>query len=116
MSPRGDAGQGFPQAEVAVDGECRTQVQTHCCLEIHAVLADWRLDGLTIYMSTQYRAGVRNEIAAAFCLPRSRIRAIVDAKDGGFGSKSSAGNYVCAAVALSRRAGAPVRLVLNREE
>jgi xanthine dehydrogenase YagR molybdenum-binding subunit len=35
---------------------------------------------------------------------------------GGFGSKSGAGNYVRAAVALSRQAGAPVRLVLDRSE
>ena len=35
---------------------------------------------------------------------------------GGFGSKSSAGNYARAAVALSRAAGAPVRLVLDRHE
>ncbi len=113
---RGDAEQGFAQADVIVEGEFRTQVQTHCCLETHAVVADWRADGLTVYMSTQYAAGVRNELAAAFDLPRSRVRVVVDAMGGGFGSKSSAGNYVRAAVALSRIARAPVRLVLDRDE
>ena len=71
---------------------------------------------LTVYMSTQYAAGVRNELAAAFGLPRSRVRVIVEAMGGGFGSKSSAGNYARAAVALSRIARAPVRLVLDRDE
>ena len=113
---RGDVAQGFARAEAVVEAEFRTQVQTHCCLEPHAVVADWRPDGLTVYMSTQYTAGVRNELAEAFGLPRSHVRVIVDAMGGGFGSKSGAGNYVQAAVALSRRAGAPVRLVLDREE
>ena len=94
--------QGFAQADVIVEGEFRTQVQTHCCLETHAVVADWRADRLTVYLSTQYAAGVRNELATAFGLPRSRVRVIVEAMGGGFGSKSSAGNYVRAAVALSR--------------
>jgi xanthine dehydrogenase YagR molybdenum-binding subunit len=41
---------------------------------------------------------------------------VVDAMGGGFGSKSSLGNYGSIAVDLSRRAQAPVRLVLDREE
>jgi xanthine dehydrogenase YagR molybdenum-binding subunit len=113
---RGDVSAGFAQADVVVEGEFRTQVQTHCCLETHAVVADWRPDGLTVYMSTQYTAGVRRELAQAFGLPLGSVRVVVDAMGGGFGSKSGAGNYVRAAVALSRQARAPVRLVLDREE
>jgi xanthine dehydrogenase YagR molybdenum-binding subunit len=113
---RGDVAKGFADADVVVEAEYRTQVQTHCCAETHAVVADWRADGLTVYLSTQFTAGVRAELAEAFGLPRNRVRVVVDAMGGGFGSKSSAGNYVRAAVALSRLAGAPVRLVLDRHE
>jgi len=113
---RGDAAAGLAAADVVVEGEFRTQTQTHCCMETHAVVADWRAEGLTVYKSTQFTAGVRNELAEAFGLPRSKVRVVVDAMGGGFGSKSSAGNYVRAAVALSRAAGAPVRLVLDRHE
>jgi xanthine dehydrogenase YagR molybdenum-binding subunit len=113
---RGNAAEGLARAAVQVEGEYRTQVQTHCCLETHAVVADWRRDGVTVYMSTQFTAGVRSELAHAFGLPLSRVRVVVDAMGGGFGSKSSAGNYVRAAVALSRAARAPVRLVLDRRE
>jgi xanthine dehydrogenase YagR molybdenum-binding subunit len=107
---RGDIDAGFAEAEVVVEEDYRTQVQTHCCMETHSVVADWRPDGLTIYLSTQFTAGVRNELAEAFKLPRNRVRVVVDAMGGGFGSKSSAGNYARAAVALSRAAAAPVRL------
>ncbi|HUL94120.1 MAG TPA: xanthine dehydrogenase family protein molybdopterin-binding subunit [Burkholderiales bacterium] len=113
---RGDANAGFAQADVTVAGEYRTQVQTHCCMETHAVVADWRSDGLTVYASTQYTAGVRAELAQIFGLPLSRVRVVVDAMGGGFGSKSSAGNYMRAAVMLSRQAGAPVRIALDRSE
>jgi xanthine dehydrogenase YagR molybdenum-binding subunit len=113
---RGDPEEGFTQADVIVDGEYRTQVQTHCCLEPHAIVADWRADGLTVYMSTQFTAGVRHELAETFGLPLNRVRVIVDGMGGGFGSKSSLGNYGRVAVALSRQAQAPVRIILDREE
>ena len=113
---RGDAKEGLAAAEVTVEGEFRTQVQTHSCMETHAVVADWRKDGLTVYMSTQYTAGIRAQLAQAFHLPLGRVRVIVEAMGGGFGSKSGVNNYVLAAVALSRQANAPVRLVLDRHE
>ncbi len=113
---RGDIAQGFAQAEVVVEGEFRTQTQTHCCLEPHAIIADWRADGLTVYMSTQFTAGVRHELAETFGLPLSRVRVVVDGMGGGFGSKSSLGNYGRIAVALSRQAHAPVRVNLLRDE
>jgi xanthine dehydrogenase YagR molybdenum-binding subunit len=113
---RGDVAQGFIQADVVVEGEYRTQVQTHCCLEPHAIVADWRGDGLTVHMSTQFTAGVRHELAEAFDLPLSRVRVIVDGMGGGFGSKSTLGNYGRIAVTLSRQAQAPVRIVLDRQE
>jgi xanthine dehydrogenase YagR molybdenum-binding subunit len=116
ITSRGDAAQGLMRADVVVEGEYRTQVQTHCCLEPHAIVADWRANGLTVYMSTQYTAGVRHELAEAFGLPLNRVRVIVDGMGGGFGSKSSLGNYGRIAVALSRQAQAPVRVMLDRQE
>jgi xanthine dehydrogenase YagR molybdenum-binding subunit len=113
---RGDVGQGFAQADVEVENQYLTCVQTHCCLEPHAIVADWRADGLTVYMSTQFTAGVRHELAEAFGIPLSRVRVIVDGMGGGFGSKSTLGAYGRVAVTLSRQARAPVRIVLDRKE
>ena len=113
---RGDVTQGFAEAAVVVEGEYSTEVQTHCCMEPHAIVADWRAEGLTVYMSTQFTAGVRQELAEEFGVPLYRVRVVVDAMGGGFGSKSSLGNYGRIAVELSRRAHAPVKLFLEREE
>ncbi len=116
VARRGDVSQGFAQADVTVEGEYSTQVQTHCCMEPHAIVADWRPDGLTVYQSTQFTTGVRHELAEEFGLPLNKIRVVVHAMGGGFGSKSSLGNYGSIAVELSRRAKAPVKLFLEREE
>ena len=93
IETRGDAVQGFAQADVVVEAEYSTQVQTHCCMEPHAIVADWRADGLTVHMSTQFTAGIRHELAETFHLPLSRVRVIVDGMGGGFGSKSLLGDY-----------------------
>ena len=116
LASRGDAERGLAEADVVVEGEYRTQVQTHCCMEPHGIVADWRADGLTVHISTQFTAGVRRELAKAFDLPLERVRVVVDGMGGGFGSKSTLGNYGRLAVALSRQAGAPVRLTLTRPE
>lgn len=113
---RGEGAQGIEKAAVIVEGQYRTQVQTHCCLEPHAIVADWRADGLTVHMSTQFTTGVRHELAESFGLPLSRVRVRVDGMGGGFGSKSMLGNYGRVAVSLSRQAQAPVRIVLDRKE
>ena len=113
---RGDVEQGFKDAQALAEGAFRTQVQSHSCLEPHAVVADWQADGLTVYLSTQDVAGSRTEIAAAFDLPADRVRIVCDFMGGGFGSKLSPGDFTLVAIALSRKAGAPVCLALDRHE
>ncbi len=62
-------------------------------MEPHGLVADWRPDGLTVHMSTQFTTGVRRELAEAFDLPLEKVRVVVDGMGGGFGSKSTLGNY-----------------------
>jgi xanthine dehydrogenase YagR molybdenum-binding subunit len=116
IETRGDATQGFTQADVIVEAEYSTKVQTHCCMEPHAIVADWRADGLTVHMSTQFTAGIRRELAEAFNLPLSRVRIVVDGMGGGFGSKTMLGNYARLAVVLSRQVQTPVSIFLDRAE
>lgn len=113
---RGDVAQGLRDAEIVAEGVFETQVQSHSCVEPHAVLADWRPDGLTVYLSTQDVSGSRTEIAAAFDLPADKVRVVCDFMGGGFGSKLSLGEAALVAIALSRKAGAPVLLAFDRHE
>jgi xanthine dehydrogenase YagR molybdenum-binding subunit len=114
--PRGDVKKGFAEAEVIVEGEFRTQVQTHSALEPHGVVADWRPDALVVYASTQGVLSVRDELAEVFGLPRSKVRVITEFMGGGFGAKFGAGHYGLLATWLSKKAGAPVKLMLDRRE
>jgi xanthine dehydrogenase YagR molybdenum-binding subunit len=114
--PRGDVQQGLNDADVIVEGEYRTQVQTHVPMETHGIVADWREDGLTIYASTQFTTSVRDEAAELLNLPKNRVRVISDYTGGGFGAKYGIGNFGLLAITLSRKAGAPVRLMLDRRE
>jgi len=88
----GDPEQGFKDADVVVEGEYFTQVQTHSALETHGVVADWKPDELTVYASTQGTASVRDELADIFKLPKNKIRVITEYMGGGFGAKFGAGN------------------------
>lgn len=113
---KGDIERGFHEADVIVEGEYRTQVQTHVPMETHGLVADWRDDGLTLYASTQHTLSVRDEAAEVFGLPKEKIRVISNFTGGGFGAKYGIGNYGSLAIHLSRKARAPVRLVLDRRE
>ena len=103
-------------AAIKVSGEFRTQVQTHSPMETHGLVADWKPDKLTVYVSTQGTSTVRDELATVFDLPKPKVHVICDYMGGGFGAKFGAGHFGVVAVELSRRAKAPVRMVLDRRE
>ena len=112
----GDAVKGFSEAEVVVEGEYFTQVQTHSALETHGFVVDWKPEEVTVYASTQGTASVRTEFADVFKLPKSQVRVITEYMGGGFGAKFGAGNEGVVAANLSRKANAPVKLMLDRRQ
>ncbi|CAN5420082.1 xanthine dehydrogenase family protein molybdopterin-binding subunit [soil metagenome] len=114
--PRGDIEKGFADAEITVEGDYRTQVQTHSALETHGLIADWKPDQLTVYASTQGTSSVRDELAAVFDLKKANVRVITEFMGGGFGAKFGAGSYGVLATNLSKKAGAPVKLMLDRRQ
>ncbi|MBM3279455.1 MAG: xanthine dehydrogenase family protein molybdopterin-binding subunit [Candidatus Handelsmanbacteria bacterium] len=112
----GDVEAGFAAAEVIVEAEFRTQVQTHSSLETHGSVAVWEGDLLTIYDSTQAVNGVREGVAQTLELPADQVRVICQHMGGGFGSKLWAGRYTAIAARLAKAAGAPVKLMLSRRD
>ncbi len=114
--PRGDLDEGFRNADVVLERTYRTQVQTHVPLETHGVVVDWKPDNVTVYASTQNTKNFRDEIADYFEIPRSQVRVISEYTGGGFGAKHSAGVYGPVAAILSKKAGRPVWLMLDRKE
>jgi len=112
---RGDAGAGFQQADVVIEHRYTTQAALHNCLEPHGCTATWEGDHLTIWDSTQSIFDVRQEVAARLTMPEHRVRVIKQFMGGGFGSKQIAWKHTAIAALLSKRAGRPVQLMLDRE-
>jgi xanthine dehydrogenase YagR molybdenum-binding subunit len=122
---RGPNTNGAPQPEVdaalagspqLVEATYTTQVQTHCCMETHGVVAQWEdIDKLLVYASTQGTFSVRNELSEVFDLPKTNVRVITRHMGGGFGSKFGAGVYGVMAAKLAKKAKAPVKLMLDRK-
>jgi len=112
----GDIQKGFADADMIVEGEYFTQVQTHSALETHGFVVDWKPDEVTVYASTQGTSSVRDEFAEVFKLPKSKVRVITEYMGGGFGAKFGAGNEGVVAANLSRKANAPVKLMLDRRQ
>ena len=113
---RGNIEQGFTEADAVVESEYFTQVQTHSALETHGFVVDWKPEEVTVYASTQGTASVRDEFAEIFKLPKSQVRVITEYMGGGFGAKFGAGNEGVVAANLSRKANAPVKLMLDRKQ
>jgi xanthine dehydrogenase YagR molybdenum-binding subunit len=112
----GDVEKGFADADVIVEAEYFTQVQTHSALETHGFVVDWKPEEVTVYASTQGTSSVRNDFADVFNLPKAKVRVITEYMGGGFGAKFGAGNEGVVAAYLSRKADAPVRLMLDRRQ
>jgi xanthine dehydrogenase YagR molybdenum-binding subunit len=112
----GDLEKGFAEADVTVQSEYFTQVQTHSALETHGFVVDWKPEEVTIYASTQGTSSVQSEFADVFKLPKSKVRVITEFMGGGFGAKFGAGNEGVVAANLSRKAKAPVKLMLDRRQ
>src|ERR671936_340773 len=113
---RGDVERGLAEAEVVVEAEYRTQSVLHNALETHQTACEWEGDTLVVYTSTQFLWGVRDEVAAAFDLPKDKVRVICRFMGGGFGANGAAGDYTFIAAELAGRTGRPVHCRLDRRE
>lgn len=113
---RGDAANGFRQADLVLEQTYRTASELQTPLEPHGCAARWDADSLTIWESTQGVYAVQSEVAQVLALPLSRVRVIGHYMGGGFGSKLQTGKYSVIAALLARRINRPVKLFLTREQ
>ncbi|MBI4493617.1 MAG: xanthine dehydrogenase family protein molybdopterin-binding subunit, partial [Chloroflexi bacterium] len=111
---RGDAQAALARAPVVVEGTFRTPTALHNALEPHGAVARWDQEGLTVWESTQGVFEARAQLAAALGLPLAQVRVIQQFMGGGFGAKQGASKASVIAALLSRRAGHPVKLMLDR--
>ncbi|MCY3837248.1 MAG: xanthine dehydrogenase family protein molybdopterin-binding subunit [Gammaproteobacteria bacterium] len=112
----GDVEDGFAEADVVIERDFKTKPVHQGYIEPHACLVSVAADGrATIWSSSQGQFMVRNATAKMTGAKLSEIRAIPAEIGGGFGGKTIV--YLePLAYTLSKKAGAPVKMVMTREE
>jgi carbon-monoxide dehydrogenase large subunit len=103
---------------VVVRQRFRSNRQAGVALEPHGCVASYdSFTGvLTVYTSTQSTFMVRDGLADALQLPRTRVRVIVPDVGAGFGSKAQMFAHEVIAAVLSMRLGRPVKIMLSRAD
>ncbi len=115
---KGDAEEGFRQADFVTENTFTTPMIQHCHLEPHVAIAKWDPSGqVTIWSSTQHPYTVRREVARFLNLPINRVRVIVTSVGGGFGGKVLVKvEPLCLVLAMKVKNSRPVKIALTREE
>jgi len=112
----GDIDQGFAEADVIVEREFRTEAAHQGYIEPHACMASVSEDGQTeLWVCTQGHFSVRDVCAAVLGLDMSKIKVTASEIGGGFGGKTTV-FLEPVAIALSRKAYRPVKMVMSRTE
>ncbi|MCZ2111577.1 MAG: xanthine dehydrogenase family protein molybdopterin-binding subunit [Dehalococcoidia bacterium] len=114
--PIGDVDKAFAESEVIVEGDFATTMVHQGYIEPHAATAMWNHDGqLTVWSCTQGAFPARDNLSKILGHPISKIKVIPTEIGGGFGGKIAVYLEPVAA-ALSRKAGKPVRIQMDRAD
>ncbi len=112
----GDVEAGFAEADVVVERSYKTEQTHQGYIEPHACLASVNPDGTAeLWVTTQGHFTFRNVCSTLLGLDIAKLKVTSSEIGGGFGGKT----HVWAepvALALSRKANRPVKLVMSREE
>jgi xanthine dehydrogenase YagR molybdenum-binding subunit len=113
---RGDAEAALQSAAVRLEMTYRLSRDHHNAMELHATVAQWDGDRLTLWDKTQWVQSPRAELAANFGLPAENIRVISPFVGGAFGNAARAWPHITIAALAAREVGRPVKLVLTRRQ
>ncbi len=113
---RGDLETGFAQADIIVENTYRVGIAHQAYMEPHACVARFDVSGkLTVWTSIQGQFNVRASLASMLGMPVHDVRVIAPEIGGAFGGKTSL-IMEPIAVVLAKITGAPVKIVMSRQE
>jgi xanthine dehydrogenase YagR molybdenum-binding subunit len=113
---RGDTDAALAGAEVKIDRTYVIPRENHNPIEMHATIAAWEGDRLTLWDKTQWVHNVADEIAAVFGIAPENVRVVSPFVGGAFGSGLRTWPHVTLAALGARVTGRPVKLMLSRRE
>lgn len=109
---QGNVEYAFANAYKVVEDDFTFPGIYHYAMEPHAVIADYRVDGLELWSNGQTATAIQRVCSDLFGLPIAKIRVHTPYVGGGFGGKASVKLDPLAA-ALSKFVGCPVKLQLS---
>jgi len=113
----GDPDKAFKEADTVSEGMYSIPVITHCCLESHGQVVEWKGDTVNYWPSTQNVSAIGGELARSIGVPAAQIHTHMDHVGGGFGSKFPVDIWGVECAQLSKASGGkPVKLFLDREQ
>ena len=112
----GDPDQTFKSADLVVsEGYYGIPVLTHCCLEPHGQVIEWKADQMNVWPSTQNVSGYGGDLGTTVKFPADKIKVTMENIGGGFGSKFSPDRWGAEGAKLSQMSGGkPVKWMLER--
>ncbi len=113
----GDPDKAFREADVTVEGSYGIPVLTHCCLEGHGQVVEWKGDKIEYFPSTQNVSGIGGDLARSLSVPVNSVNVKMDYMGGGFGAKFPSDIWGRESALMSKTAGGkPVKLFLDRAQ
>ncbi len=113
----GDPEKAFQEADVVCEGSYGIPVITHCCLESHGQVVEWKGDTVNYWPSTQNVSALGAELARAIKVPVTQVHTDMQYMGGGFGSKFPSDLWGSECAELSKASGGrPVKLFLDRAQ
>ncbi|HEY0442230.1 MAG TPA: molybdopterin cofactor-binding domain-containing protein, partial [Xanthobacteraceae bacterium] len=113
---RGDSAKALAEAEVKVDERYFIPRENHNPIELHATVAKWDGDKLTLWDKSQWVHNTAAEVAAVFGIAAADVRVISPFVGGAFGSSLRTWPHVSIAALAARAVGRAVKLVLTRRQ
>src|ERR1700739_1974902 len=113
-SERGDFDGAFRDAPVKVDQTYITPVETHNPIELHASVAVWNGDRLTMYETSQGVVNHRVVVAQTLGIPVENVRVVTRFLGSGFGGKLFPWPHCAMTAVAARKLGRPVKLSVTR--
>jgi len=112
----GDLDAGFAKADLVIERSFKTAATHQGYIEPHACLASVTADGKAdLWCCTQGQFFVRTLCSTIMEMEASQLRVTASEIGGGFGGKTTV-FIEPVALALSRKAGRPVKIVMKRDE
>jgi xanthine dehydrogenase YagR molybdenum-binding subunit len=111
---RGNADQAFDSAAVKVDETYEIPVETHNPMEMHATIAVWDGDKITMYETSQGVVNHQQVMSEMLGIPLDRILVISPFQGSGFGGKLFPWPHSLLAAVGAKKVNRPVKVQVPR--